>query len=119
MWGYYDSFDDQLTSGDYVLISGIADELFQIKGLQFPADAIIENILPGGRLGTSTVPCKQLVRAVNNPAPPSWWDTTYDEYVDQVLPGSALVCGCYLRAADCQAVLCGTHLRTANGGPDE
>jgi hypothetical protein len=118
---YYDSCSTVLHRGDYVRVVGITDELFRIKEFQTRqgGDAIIENVIPGGRLRTSTIPTRNLVRGINNPAgKPSWWDDTYDAYVDQVAAGTALPCGCYIRAADWEAVLCTGHLVAVNGGSE-
>lgn len=117
LWGYYDRYDTPLAEKDLVRVSGISDELFRIKSFQFPADAIVENVLPGNRVSTSTIPCKQLDRAINNPVgKPFWWDDTYEAYEQTVALGSQRACGCYLRAGDLQAVLCEQHLLAVNGG---
>jgi hypothetical protein len=105
----------QLHAGDIVTLPGWAGEVFQIKSLQYPGDAIIENIHPGGRLGTSTVPCDSLVRGTNNSGPRvRGWDYTYEEPDLSPLAGTVLPCGCYARSADLQAVLCQQHLIEVN-----
>lgn len=116
MTGYLDSFDEVLRTGDYVRYRTWRDELFQVKSLQFPSDAIIENVIPGGRLGTSTVPCRDLTRAINNPAQvaPPWFDTRFEQPDFDPIPGTVLPCGCHLRKADTEAVLCPEHIIEAN-----
>jgi hypothetical protein len=106
-----------LRAGDFVRYKSRLDELFRIEAFQFPLDAIIENVLPGGRLGTSTVPCADLTRAINNPAEvaPAWFDSTYEEPVFDPLPGTVLPCGCHLRRIDFETALCPQHLIEVNG----
>lgn len=114
--GYYDAVGDELHPGDYVRFGLSAVELFQVKSLQFPADAIILNVIPGGRLGTSTVPCRDLVRQVNNLPyeAPSWFETTYEDPDFSPFPGTLLPCGCHLRRVDMETVLCEQHLIEVN-----
>jgi len=115
--GYFDSLGEALHSGDYVWFRSWCDELFQVERLQFPNDAIIRNVIPGGRLGTSTVLCRDLTRAINNPAQvaPAWFDTTYEQPTFDPLPGTVLPCGCHLRRIDFEAVLCPQHMIEVNG----
>lgn len=117
MSSYFDSHDEPLAGGDYVRYQTWQDELFQVEALQFPAEAIIRNVIPGGRLGTSTVPCRELTRAINNPAQvaPAWFETTYEQPVFDPLPRTLLPCGCHLRRIDFEAVLCPQHLIEVNG----
>lgn len=113
---YYDTLGMPLSVGDLVKVSGITNELFQVKNFSYPASATIRNILPGGRLGPSTVECRRLVRQVSNPtSPPAWWDGTYEEYEQKPVPGSVLPCGCFLRTGDVEPVLCKQHLIEVNG----
>lgn len=59
--------------------------------------------------------CGRLGRQINNPSgPPTWWDGTYEQYVQDAVPGSRQVCGCYLRTGDCEPVLCEAHLIAVN-----
>lgn len=112
---YFDRDGIELHDNDFVLASGITDELFQIKRFQFPVDAVIVNVLPGDRLGSSTLPCRLLERAINNPVgKPAWFDDRYEPFTSAPLPGSLLPCGCYIRVADCESVLCRQHLIDAN-----
>lgn len=112
---HFDCSGLELHDDDYVRVVGIADELFRIKQIRFEGVAVIENVLPGGRLGTSSVPCVQLVRAINNPVgKPAWFDDTYEEFTAAPMLGSGLPCGCYLRLADGEAVLCERHLIDVN-----
>lgn len=117
MNGYIDSCGEPLSRGDYVRYRTWRDELFQVKSLQFPSDAIICNVLPGGRLGTSTVPCRELTRAVNNPREdihPDWWDDA--PFPAEPLDGTVLPCGCFIHRRHLNAVLCPHHLIKVNGG---
>lgn len=110
-----DATGREIISLDYVTVAGISDELFRIKHFQFPAEAIIENVLPGGRLSTSTVPCKRLVKAINNDLiPPPGWEIPDEDDPNTPLLGTVLSCGCYLRRSDAQAVLCDQHLIEVN-----
>lgn len=113
---FYDTFDEELHVGDYVRSGLRAVELYQIKGLQYPAAAIILNVIPGGRLGTSTVPCASLTRMINNPpeVAPAWFDTRYEQMDFSPMPRTVLPCGCHLRNGDYQAILCPEHLIEAN-----
>lgn len=116
MSGYFDSCGDQLSVDDYVLFRTRRDELFQVQAVQFPADAIIRNVLPGGRLGTSTVPCRELTRAINNPprVAPEWFDTRFEQPDFTPVAGTVLACGCHIRGGDFEAILCPEHLIEAN-----
>jgi hypothetical protein len=114
---YYDDTGFLLARGDYVYLRTRLDELFQIKAFQYPCDAIIENVIPGNRIATSTLPCRDLTRAINNlpDEAPDWFDTTYGEEPDlSPMRGTLLPCGCHLRRVDYEAVLCEQHLIEVN-----
>jgi hypothetical protein len=113
---FYDADDQELMPGDYVHLRGWRDELFQVKGLQFPADAIIANVIPGGRLGTSTMPCRDLTRAINNPdqVTPDWFNDRFGGVCFRLVPGTMLPCGCHVRRPDYETVLCDQHLVEVN-----
>jgi len=115
MTRYFDRDGLELHTDDFVRAFGIGDELFQIKQIRFEGVAVIENVLPGGRLGTSSAPCNRLERAINNPVDkPAWFDDRYEPFTSDPLPGSVLPCGCYIRVADCESILCRQHLIDAN-----
>jgi hypothetical protein len=115
MTRHFDRDGLELHDDDLVRAFGIGDELFQIKQIRFEGVAVIENVLPDGRLGTSSVPCDRLERAINNPVgKPAWWEGDYDPAEDQPIRGTLLPCGCYMRRADTEAVLCREHLIDAN-----
>lgn len=118
MSGYFDSLGEPLHRGDYVRYMSWTDNLFQIEALQFPSDAIIRNVIPGNAIGTSTVPCRNLTRAINNlpEVAPAWFETTYEEPDFSPFPGTRLPCGCHLRRVDLEPVLCPQHLIEVNGG---
>lgn len=112
---YHDRRGLRLHEGDFVHARGIANELFRIKEIRFEGAAVIENVLPGNRLGASSLPCKELDKAISNPADkPFWFDDTYEPFVPEPLAGTVLPCGCYIRRADHQAVLCEQHLIEVN-----
>lgn len=113
--GYYDRDGLELHAGDFVKAGTSTGDLFRIRNFRDPADAVIENVLPGDRLGTSTLPCRQLEKQINNPVgAPWWWEGDYDPAEDQPIPGTLQPCGCYLRRADTEAVLCEQHLIEVN-----
>lgn len=115
MTRHFDRDGLELHDGDLVRAKGISDELFQIKQIRFEGVAVIENVLPGDRLGTSSLPCGDLERAINNPVgKPAWFDDRYEPFTSDPLPGSVLPCGCYIRVADCESILCREHLIDAN-----
>jgi hypothetical protein len=117
MSDYLDSLGEELHVDDYVRFRTWRDELFQVKGLQYPREAIIRNVIPGGRLGTSTMPCRDLTRAINNPpeVAPAWFETTYEDPDFSPFPSTLLPCGCHLRRVDMEAVLCPQHVIEVNG----
>lgn len=112
---HYDYHGLRLHAGDFVRTTGIINELFRIKEIRFEGAAVIENVLPGGRLGPSSIPCTRLMKAISSPAgKPPWFDDTYEPFAPEPLRGTELPCGCYLRKADLQAVLCEHHLIEVN-----
>jgi hypothetical protein len=117
MSGYFDHVGQSLSAGDYVHYSNRQGELFQIQALQFPSDAIIRNVIPGGRLGTDMVSCRDLTGAINNlpEVAPPWFETTYEDPDFSPARGTELPCGCHLRRVDMAPVLCQQHLIEANG----
>lgn len=109
---YYDRNGQPLQRDDYVRVLGHPG-LFRITRIRPIGEVVVENVLPGGRLGTSSVPCNTLEKSTGTPdCGPEWW---YDgPFPVEPLPGTALPCGCHLHRRYLTAVLCQEHQAEAN-----